>query len=156
MSVGVERAPPAGFGGAIVFVVSGWWSVCRGEFGRGGAGAGFVHDGFAVGVGGEEGMDGQVVDRSRVAAAGVVDEGDRVVGEQGIASADELEVVADVAGGLGCGEAAHGVAHGDALVEGGEDPELHFPFECWLSNEDAGEWVLAATHQGHEEALRRH
>jgi hypothetical protein len=33
-------------GGALVLVVAWWWSVCRGEFGEGGAGAGFVDDGL--------------------------------------------------------------------------------------------------------------
>jgi hypothetical protein len=61
-----------------------------GEFGDGGAGAGFVDDGFAVGEGGEEGVDGDVVDDAGVAAAGLVDEGDGVVGEQCVAAADEL------------------------------------------------------------------
>jgi hypothetical protein len=42
----------------LMFVVSAGWSVCRGEFGDGGAGAGFVDDGFAAGEGGEQGVDG--------------------------------------------------------------------------------------------------
>lgn len=54
---------PAGWdsGGALVCVVAAWWSVCR-DLGGGGAGAGFVDDGFAAGVGGDEGLDGEVVD----------------------------------------------------------------------------------------------
>ena len=52
--------------------------------GDGGAGGGLVDDGFAGGVGGDEGLDGEVVDGAGVAAAGLVDEGDGVVGEQGV------------------------------------------------------------------------
>jgi hypothetical protein len=77
----------------LVFVVSAAWSVCRGDFGDGGAGAGLVDDGLAAGEGGEECMDGKVVDHSWVAAAGVVDQGGRVVGEQWVAAAGEFEVV---------------------------------------------------------------
>src|SRR6266542_6654973 len=79
---GMGKPRRVGSGGALVFVLSRWWSVCRGEFGDGGAGAGFVDDGFSVGEGGEEGVDGDVVDDAGVAAAGLVDEGDRVVGER--------------------------------------------------------------------------
>ena len=45
-----------------------------GGFGDGGAGGGFVDDGFVGGVGGDEGLDGEVVDGAGAAAAGVVDE----------------------------------------------------------------------------------
>jgi hypothetical protein len=50
---GVEKPRPVLLGGALVCGVSLGWLVCRGEFGDGGAGAGFVDDGFAVGVGRE-------------------------------------------------------------------------------------------------------
>src|SRR6266542_3571240 len=91
-------------GGASVFVVAGWWSVCRGELGEGGA----------------EGVDGEVVDDSGVAAAGLVDERDGVVGDECVGAAGEFEVVVQVAGGFGAGHAGEGVADGDALVEGEE------------------------------------
>ena len=55
--------------------------------GDGGSGGGFVHDGLVRGEGGDEGLQGQVVDGAGVAAGGVVDQGDRVVGEQGVGSA---------------------------------------------------------------------
>src|SRR6266542_3954683 len=106
-------------GGASVFVVAGWWSVCRGELGEGGAGAGLVDDGLVVGERGEEGVDGEVVDDSGVAAAGLVDERDGVVGDECVGAAGEFEVVVQVAGGFGAGHAGEGVADGDALVEGG-------------------------------------
>src|SRR6266511_4421110 len=93
-------------GGASVFVVAGWWSVCRGELGEGGAGAGLVDDGLVVGDSG-------------VAAAGLVDERDGVVGDECVGAAGEFEVVVQVAGGFGAGHAGEGVADGDALVEGG-------------------------------------
>ena len=73
-------------GGALVFVVAAWWSVCR-DFGGGGPGAGFVDDGFAGGVGGDEGLDGEVVDGSGQAAAGGVDQGGGVVAEERVGSA---------------------------------------------------------------------
>jgi hypothetical protein len=50
----------------------------------GGPGGGFIDDGFAFGVGGDEGLQGEVVDCTGVAAGGGVDEGERVVGEEGV------------------------------------------------------------------------
>ena len=44
--------------------------------------------------------DGEVVDQSREAAGGAVDQGDRVVGEQRVGAAREREVVLHVALGL--------------------------------------------------------
>ncbi|CKW26396.1 Uncharacterised protein [Mycobacterium tuberculosis] len=67
----------------MVFGVSVWCSVCR-DFGDGGAGGGFVDDGLVGGEGGDEGLQGEVVDRAGVAPAGLVDQPDGVVGEQGI------------------------------------------------------------------------
>ena len=75
------------------------------------------------GVGGDEGLDGEVVDRSGQAAGGLVDAGDGVVGEQRVGAAGELEVVGDVVAGLGLAHGRHGVAQRDALVEGGEGAE---------------------------------
>ena len=49
------------------------------------------------------------------------------------------EVVGDVAGGLLAGHAGHGVADGDALVEGGEDAEFDPPPQGGLADEQAGE-----------------
>ena len=40
---------------------------------------------------GGQGVDGEVVDRAGVAAGGVVDQGDGVVGEQGVGAAGDLE-----------------------------------------------------------------
>ena len=57
--VGVEG--PAGVaGGALVVMLAWCWSFCR-DLGDGGPGAGFVDDGLVGGVGGDEGLDGQVV-----------------------------------------------------------------------------------------------
>src|SRR6266568_475926 len=50
---------------------------------RCGAGPGFVDDGLAAGVDGEERLDGKVVDGPGQAAAGGVDQGDGVVGYLG-------------------------------------------------------------------------
>ena len=91
-----------GFGGhvvGVVLTVSGGWSFCR-HFGDGGSCAALVDDGFAFGEGGDEGLAGEIVDHSWVSAAGLVDQRDRVIGEQGVGAAGEFEVVFDVAGGL--------------------------------------------------------
>jgi hypothetical protein len=82
-----------GSGGAFVCDVAAWSSVCR-DLVDGGAGAGLVDDGFAVGVGRDEGLDREVVDGSGQATAGGVDELDRVVAEQGVGASCEVEVVA--------------------------------------------------------------
>ena len=82
-----------------MFGVSGWCSVCR-DFGDGGAGGGFVNDGFVCGERGDEGLQGEVVDAARVAAAGLVHKGRGVVGEQGVVPPGEGQVVAQVAAGL--------------------------------------------------------
>ena len=61
-----------------------------------------------------------------------------VFAEQRVGSAGELEMVADVAGGLLAGHAGHGVADGDPLVEGGEDAELDPAAQGGLADEQAG------------------
>src|SRR6266700_3405564 len=74
--------PPGGVpGGVSVARVSWWWSVCRGLFGDGGAGGGFVGDGLAGGVGGEQGGDGEPVDGAGHAAGVGVDRPDCVIAE---------------------------------------------------------------------------
>ncbi len=50
------------------------------RFGDCGSGAGVIDEAFVGGAGGDERGDGEVVDTAWFAAAGVVDEGDRVVG----------------------------------------------------------------------------
>jgi hypothetical protein len=62
--------------------VAWWWSLCR-DLGDRGAGGGLVDDGLAGGVGGDEGLDGEVVDGSGGAAADLVDQGGGVVAEEG-------------------------------------------------------------------------
>jgi hypothetical protein len=78
-----------------------------GDFDGGGSGGGFVDDALLRGVGGDEGLNSDVVDGSGEASGDLVDEVDGVVGEQCVGSAGELDVVADVAGGLGWGEGRH-------------------------------------------------
>ena len=108
---GAWKAPPGWVpGGAVVDAVSGWWSVWRGGFfGDGGAGGGFVDDGFAGGAGGEQGGDGQPVDRAGQAAGVAVDDAHGVVGEQGVGPARLLRWRADVPVGLGGGERGAGM-----------------------------------------------
>jgi len=46
--------------------------LCVGGFGDGGAGGALVDDSFAGGVGGDEGLEGEVVDGAGIAAGGGV------------------------------------------------------------------------------------
>ncbi len=84
---GAWRTPPGGVpGGVVVDVVAAWWSVCRGGFlADGGAGGGFVGDGLAGSVGGEQRGDGEPVDGTGQAASVAVDDADGVVGYPGSA-----------------------------------------------------------------------
>ena len=66
------EAPPVLSGGALVFMLARWWSFCR-DLGDGSSGTGLVDDGFAVGVGGDEGLDGEVVDGPGDPSADLVD-----------------------------------------------------------------------------------
>ena len=75
----------------MVFGVSGWCSVCR-DFGNGCAGGGFIDDGLVCGECGDEGLQGEVVDGSRIAPAGLVDQCGGVVGEQCVVAPGEFEV----------------------------------------------------------------
>jgi hypothetical protein len=83
-------------GGAWVVVVSRRWSGCRDGlkvvvgFGDRGSGAGFVDEVFVGGAGGDERGDGEPVDAAGFASAGVVDQGDGVVGEQRIRSTGKV------------------------------------------------------------------
>src|SRR6266496_3933988 len=78
--------------------LSAWWSFGR-DFGDGGAGGGLVDDALIGGERGQQGLQGEVVDRAWVAAAGLVDQRGGVVGEQGVGSSGQGEVVAQVVGG---------------------------------------------------------
>src|SRR5690242_15876434 len=89
-----EVAPPAwpaGLGVRVVvlfFRLSRWSSFC-GHFGDCGSGGRFVDDGFLAGVGGDEGLDGEVVHRSGQASGDLVDECDGIVAEQGVRPASQ-------------------------------------------------------------------
>ena len=50
-------------GGVLVTVAGSWWSLC-GDFGDGDAGRGFVDGGLVGGERGDEGLQGEVVDRA--------------------------------------------------------------------------------------------
>ena len=63
-----------------------------GVFGDGGAGGLLVVDDFACRVGGDEGLDGEVVDGARVAARCGVDERDGVIAVEGIGTAGFTEL----------------------------------------------------------------
>lgn len=77
----------------MVVGLSVWCLFCR-DFGDGGVGGGFVDDGFVVGEGGDECLEGEVVDCAWVAAAGLVDQYCGVVAEEGVGAAGEGEVMA--------------------------------------------------------------
>jgi len=75
-----------------VVVLSVWSLVCR-DLGDGGAGGGLVDDALVGGERGDEGLDREVVYRSREAATDLVNEVCGVVAEQRVAAAGEFEVV---------------------------------------------------------------
>jgi hypothetical protein len=64
----------------LVVRVSRGCSVCRGDLGDGGAGGLVVDEVLAGTSGGYQGGEADVVDGSRLAAGGLVDLGDGVVG----------------------------------------------------------------------------
>jgi site-specific DNA recombinase len=114
---GVRKPRRAAAGRGFALRVSRGCSVCRHDLGDGGAGGCLVDEVLAGGAGGDEGGGGEVVDGAGFPAGGLVDLGDGVFGEEVGGAAGDLEVVADVAGGLAGGHAFHLVSDGDALVE---------------------------------------
>src|SRR5260370_4819119 len=110
--VGRGENGPAGRvpGGAVVDVVSPWWSVCRvgGFLGDGGAGGFLVGDGLVLGAGGEQRGAREAVDGAGHAAGAGVDDADGVVGEEGVGAAGVGRVRPDVPVGLGRGEGGDG------------------------------------------------
>src|SRR4249920_1715128 len=120
-------------------VVVGKVPVSVNDLADGGAGGGLVDEVLAGGEGGDQGLQGQVVDRAGVAAAGGVDQVQGVFGEEMVGAAGEVEVVADVAGGLGRGHGRHGEAQGGALFQGGQDGEFHGAAQGGLPDEQAGQ-----------------
>jgi len=99
-------------------------------FGDRGSCAGVIDEVLA---GGDERGESEPVDGAGFAAAGLVDVGDGVIGEQRVGSADELEVVAEVAGGFIAGHAGYGPARGDALFERGQGTQGHLRRERGLA-----------------------
>ena len=68
------------------------------SLGDGGPGGGMVDEVLASVGGGDQGGSADVVDGSGLASGGLVDLGDRLLGEEVGCAAGLLEVVADVAG----------------------------------------------------------
>ena len=66
----------------MVPVAVGEVPVGVGDLGDGGAGSLLVDDGLAGGVGGDEGLDGQVVHGARVTTGGGMDQGSRIIAEK--------------------------------------------------------------------------
>jgi hypothetical protein len=87
----------------------------------------------------DEGLDGEVVDCSGDSSADVVNQCDRVVGEQRVRAAGQFEVVGQVAFGLGLAHPGHCVAQRDPLVQCGERAEFDPPAQGGLADEQACE-----------------
>ena len=67
-------------GGAVVDRMAAWWSVCRGGFfADGGAGGGFVDDGFPCRAGSQQRGDGEPVDRAGQASCLIVDDAHGII-----------------------------------------------------------------------------
>ena len=77
---------------------------------------------------------------SRISAGGVVDQRDRVIGEQRIGPAGDLGVMADVVGGIGWCHSGQRVADRDPLIERCEDTEAQPMPQGGLSDQQRGEW----------------
>src|SRR5205807_10300510 len=116
--------------------------------GDGGAGGGFVGDGFPGGAGGEQCGCRQAVDRAGQAAGVGVDDADGVVGEEGVGPAGERQVGAEVAVGLGGGDGRGGddAAEHVRFVDREDDvpvPLVGLGGECCLDLGDQGGVVEA-------------
>jgi len=72
-----------------------------------------------------------------------VEERGRVVGEECVVPAGELEVVAQVGGALLAAHPGEFVAEGEPLVERGEAAESEAAAQVGLAEEDAGEGAFA-------------
>ena len=70
------------------------WSL-GGDLGDRGPGGGLVDDGLAVGVGGDEGLDGQLVHGAGQPAGDLVDQRGVVVGDQSVAATPDDEADSD-------------------------------------------------------------
>ena len=98
VSVAFEGDPMVGSAGPVGAVVAGHSEVTSVTAARAALSSTI---GGAGGEGGDEGLDGQVVDGPGQAPGGLVDEGQGVVGEEGVGAAGEFQVVGDVVGRLG-------------------------------------------------------
>src|SRR5450756_411670 len=87
---GVRKPRRAAAGRGFALRVSRGCSVCRHDFGDGGAGGCLVDEVLAGGAGGDERSGGEVVDGAGFSAGGLVDLGDGVVGEEVGGAAGDL------------------------------------------------------------------
>ena len=109
-------------------------------FGDGDAGGLLVDDRGLCGECRGQGVHGEVVHRSGVAAGGVVNQRDRIIGEQRIGPAGDLGVMGDVVGGIGWCYSGQRVADRDPLIERCEDTETQPMPQVGLSDQQRGEW----------------
>ena len=109
-----------------------------------------VDDRLAVGEGGDQSLNGEVVDRSRKATAGLVDESEGVVAEENVLAAGDGEMVLHIGDGLGQVHAVEVVAEGNPLIERGIRPELQTAAQRGLADQKTGE-ESAEVHLGAEE-----
>lgn len=142
--MGCLKAPPGSFGrglgrrgDGLVGVVTAW--LVGAGFGDRDAGCFLIDEGFVAGECCGQRVQGEVVDGSGVAARRVVDDGDRVSGEQGVAAAGDLQVVGDVVAGLLVAHPGQGVSHGDALVERGEHAQPEALPQGGLTDQEGSE-----------------
>jgi hypothetical protein len=101
-----------------------------------------VDDRVLLGVAGDQRLGGEVVQRSWDPAAGAVQQRDRVLGEQRVLAAGQLEVMMQVAGGLGVSHAGQLVADRDPLIQRGERAHPQPLAQGRLTEQDPGERAL--------------
>jgi hypothetical protein len=101
--------------------------------------AGVIDEVLAGCGGGHQRSGAGVVQGAGQPAGDPVQPGDRVIGEDGVFAAGELEVVAQVGGGLGEVHRLDRESRGYPLVEGGERAHAQLAVQRGLPGEDGGE-----------------
>lgn len=68
--------------------------------------------------------------------------GDGIVGEERVGPADESQMVAEILDGFAEVHGGELVAHGDPLIECGEDAQAELAIQGWLANQEQGQGAL--------------
>jgi hypothetical protein len=100
---------------------------------------GLVEDRFVLGGTEEEGGAAEVVDPAGDTLGVVVDESQEGIGEDGLLTTGDAEMVFDVASSLFEVEGAQVIADGDTLMEGLVGSEAELVGQVRLTEEDEGE-----------------